>query len=35
MVNDPRLNDIINDIELRASVELAKLEMAIKTPDLL
>jgi hypothetical protein len=28
LVDDPRLNQIIEDIELRAAVELAKLEMA-------
>ena len=27
-INDPRLIEIIDDIELRAAVELAKLEMA-------
>ena len=29
-VSDPRLNELIEDIELRAAVELAKLEMAGK-----
>lgn len=31
MINDPALNDIISDIELRAAVELAKLERAAST----
>lgn len=30
-VTDPRLNDIIADIELRAAVELAKIEAAIES----
>jgi len=33
MVNDPQLLAIIDDIELRAAVELAKLEMAAKDAD--
>jgi len=30
MVNDPKMNEIIEEIELRAAVELAKLQQAIE-----
>ena len=33
MVNDPELNAIIEDIELRTAVELAKIEKALENPD--
>ncbi len=32
-INDPRLMDVMDDIELRVAVELAKLEMAAKRQD--
>ena len=32
VVDDPKLHAIIDDIELRAAVELAKLQMATKVP---
>ena len=32
LVDDPKLHAIIDDIELRAAVELAKLQMATKVP---
>jgi len=33
LVDEPELNDIIEDIELRTAVELAKLEQAMQKPD--
>jgi hypothetical protein len=27
-INDPRLNDVLDQVDLRAQVELAKMEMA-------